>query len=54
MLRDLRDAVDRDDVADMLATLARAIPEYQPQSHAAESLQMRVIQERRPAHLSAE
>ncbi len=46
MLRDLREAVERDNAAEMLATLARAIPEYQPQSHAAESLQMRVIQER--------
>ncbi|MEX1663192.1 polysaccharide biosynthesis protein [Thioclava sp. 15-R06ZXC-3] len=58
MLRDLRDAIERNDPAEMLATLARAIPEYMPQSHAAESLQMSVVQERsavnRPANRPGE
>ncbi|TMV94751.1 polysaccharide biosynthesis protein [Thioclava sp. BHET1] len=54
MLRDLREAVDRDDQAEMLAILGRAIPEYQPQSHAPESLQMQVIQERNAANHPAE
>ena len=54
MLRDLREAVDHDDQAEMLAILGRAIPEYQPQSHAPESLQMQVIQERNAANHPAE
>ena len=54
MLRDLRMAVEYDDPADMLAVLARAIPEYRPQSHDGESLQMRVVKQRDSVNQPAE
>ena len=53
MLRDLHEAVERDDCAEMLAILARAIPEYEQQGHAPDSQPMRVIPERNTPNRTA-
>ena len=46
-LRDLRDAIERGSDADVIAVVARAVPEYAPQSLPASALQCQVVQAQR-------
>lgn len=46
-LRDLREAIDRGSDTDVIAVVARAVPEYAPQSLPASALQCQVVQAQR-------
>ncbi|WP_444463346.1 polysaccharide biosynthesis protein [Rhodobacter capsulatus] len=48
-LRDLREAIDRGSDAEVIAVVARAVPEYAPQSLPASALQCQVVQAQRNA-----
>ncbi|MCB1400846.1 MAG: hypothetical protein KDJ82_13875, partial [Rhodobacteraceae bacterium] len=53
-LRALRDAIDRGSDADLLATLMRAVPEYQPQSQPEGALPERIVNALKAADKPAE
>ena len=47
LLRDLREAIERGNEADVIDVVARAMPEYAPQSLPANALQCQIVQSRR-------